>query len=288
MTFFFLAGGYGRRARPLSLIRPKPVFPLNGIPLIRLMLGQLRNEGLKRGFINLHHLPDPIRENVDPDLNVTFFTEERLSGSMVLKRAIPFMEDELLVSNGDIFLEPPVGRLKGKLSEPGTDGVLLVRSNPGNYPSIRVQDDDFLGVDRTARVSPRGSLMYAGLAVLKKHVITGIEDPNFFASLAKNHWRIKVVVHDGIWLEVGDPLAYHRANFAYKRHVADPAENAVSPGVGIAGDSVVERSVIWEKTSICEHSVISDSIVTGNMVVRNGRFSHSIISRLGIFALPER
>jgi len=287
MMFFLLAGGYGQRARPLSLIRPKPVFPLNGIPLIRLMLGQLRKEGLNRGFINLHHLPEPIRENVDPDLNVTFFAEERLSGSMVMKRAIPFMEDELLVCNGDVFLEPPVGRLKEKHSEPGTDGVLLVRGNPGNYPSIRVQDDDFLGVDRTDRVSSGESLMYAGLAVLKKHVIAGIEDPNFFASLAKNRWRIKVVVHEGIWLEVGDPLAYHRANFAYKRYVADPTENAVSPGVDIAGDSVVERSVIWEETSIRDHSMISDSIVTGNIIVRNGRFSRSIVSRLGVFALPE-
>ena len=117
MMFFLLAGGYGKRARPLSLIRPKPVFPLNGVPLIRLMLRQLKKEGVPRGFINLHYLPESIRENVDPGMVVTFFVEEKLSGSMVLKQAIPFFENELLVCNGDIFLDLPVRQLKEKSAD---------------------------------------------------------------------------------------------------------------------------------------------------------------------------
>jgi len=286
MKFFLLAGGYGKRARPLSLIRPKPVFPLNGVPLIRLMLRQLKKERLPQGFINLHYLPESIRGNVDPDMAVTFFVEEKLSGSMVLKQALPFFERELLVCNGDIFLDLPVRQLKEKSAHSGTDGVLLVRSNPGNYPAVRVRGDDFLDVSPAGRLPAGRSLMYAGVAVLKKNVVAGIGDLNFFDSLAKNRWRIKVLAYEGIWLELSDPLAYYRANFAYKQHVSDHVENAISPGVTIADDSIVEKSVLWEGTVVSDHSAVSHSIVTGDMVIRNGRFSQMIVSRLGIFALP--
>jgi NDP-sugar pyrophosphorylase family protein len=286
MMFFLLAGGYGKRAQPLSLIKPKPVFPLNGVPLIRLMLQQLEKEGVPRGFINLHYLPESIRKNVDPDMSVTFFAEEKLSGSMVLRRALSFFEDELLVCNGDVFLDLPVRQLKEKSAHSGTDGVLLVRNNPGNYPVVRVRGDDFLDIAPASREPAGRALMYAGVAVLKKNVVAGIGDLNFFTSLAKHRWRIKVVVYEGIWLELGDPLAYYRANFAYKQHVSDRGENSISPGVTIADDSIVERSVVWEGTAVSDHSVVSDSIVTGDLVIRNERFSRAIVSRLGIFALP--
>jgi NDP-sugar pyrophosphorylase family protein len=286
MMFFLLAGGYGKRARPLSLIRPKPVFPLNGVPLIRLMLRQLKQEGLPQGFINLHYLPDSIRENVDPGMAVHFFVEEKLSGSMVLKQSLPFFKDELLVCNGDVFLDLPVRHLREKIAHPGTDGVLLVRSNPGGFPAVRVCGDDFLDIVPVGGLSTGQPLMYAGVAVLKKNVVAGIGDLNFFTSLAKHRWRIKVIVYEGIWLELGDPLAYYRANFAYKLHVSDRGENAISSGVTISDDSIVERSVVWEGTAVSDHSVVSESIVTGDLVIRNERFSRAIVSRLGIFSLP--
>ena len=61
MRFFILAGGYGQRARPLSLEKPKPLFPLGGTPLIRLLLAQVRTLGCGSGFVNLHHLAGQIR-----------------------------------------------------------------------------------------------------------------------------------------------------------------------------------------------------------------------------------
>ena len=64
MIFFILAGGYGERAKPLSLIKPKPIFPVNGQPLIRIMLKQLKDIGLKKGLINLHYMPEKIKKNI--------------------------------------------------------------------------------------------------------------------------------------------------------------------------------------------------------------------------------
>ena len=56
VILFILAGGLGLRAEPLSRFKPKPAFPLNGVPLVTLLLEQLRHLGCTQGFINLHHL----------------------------------------------------------------------------------------------------------------------------------------------------------------------------------------------------------------------------------------
>ncbi|MEI6614185.1 MAG: hypothetical protein WCL37_04750, partial [Chrysiogenales bacterium] len=67
MKFFILAGGYGKRAEPLSLIKPKAVFPLNGIPLLRLLLKQLQIQLGLEGFINPHHLGEQVVQSAGHD-----------------------------------------------------------------------------------------------------------------------------------------------------------------------------------------------------------------------------
>ena len=88
IDFFILASGYGKRAYPLSLIKPKPLFPLNGIPLLEIMLKKLKESGLDNGFINLHHKPELIRENVHVDSKIKFFYEEKLSGNKMDQLAL--------------------------------------------------------------------------------------------------------------------------------------------------------------------------------------------------------
>ena len=90
--FFILAGGYGKRAQPLSLLKPKPLFPLGGRPLIQILLNQLQEKGLGEGFINLHYKPEPLRICVEETIKNTgspmihFLYEDTLSGSRIIKK----------------------------------------------------------------------------------------------------------------------------------------------------------------------------------------------------------
>ncbi|MCP5050737.1 MAG: NTP transferase domain-containing protein, partial [bacterium] len=133
VLFFLLAGGYGKRARPLSSIKPKPAFPLDGTPLITIMLDQLERSGLNRGIISLHWLPDAIRQcaRQEERPGVTFVYEKELSGSQILTAALDSMADEdlLLVVNGDIFLEIPFQPMMEELLKDHADGILLVKEN---------------------------------------------------------------------------------------------------------------------------------------------------------------
>lgn len=57
-----LAAGKGTRLRPLTDRTPKVMIPINGKPVLEHHVEQLARHGIDEIFINLHHLPDVIKE----------------------------------------------------------------------------------------------------------------------------------------------------------------------------------------------------------------------------------
>jgi NDP-sugar pyrophosphorylase family protein len=283
VKFFILAGGYGKRAEPLSLIKPKAVFPLNGTPLLRLLLEQLQTQQRLEGFINPHHLGEQVVQATGHNSKIDFIYEKELSGSMVLRQALPFFSDWLLAVNGDTFLEIPLPALLEKITDPAVDGALLVRFEPsGHYASVRSKDGVFLEL---ADSSHGPGVMYAGVALFKKRAVEKIDDLNFFTSISKYHLHFKTVLYDGIWLDMGTPGSYLRANWAYQEHVMEQRSNALSENVKISPQARVEKTVLWENTRLGGKVSLSECIVTGNVALENISQQRRIICRQGNFPL---
>lgn len=285
MHFFILAGGYGKRANPLSLIKPKPLFPLNGTPLLRLMLQQMHDAGVTRGFVNIHHKPEMIRECIakSAGFDITLLHEERLSGSKILRESLQEIEDLLLVVNGDTFLEVPVEQMVEKLVQTGADAVLLVRENSDpRYSAIARAGDDFLGIKKGIKGK---RFMYTGAALFKRKVVEAIADKSFFATLARHRFKVKTLVYAGIWLDIGDPQSYFHADSQYRAHIGAVGSNSLSPHVTISADSTVKHSILWEKSVITQQSRISNCIVTGDLTLENAAYADKIISARRIYEL---
>lgn len=300
--FFILAGGYGKRARPLSLIKPKPLFPLAGTPLIEILLVQLVQKGLHQGFINLHHLPQLLRQSVEeitekgmslPTLKklaspvIQFLYEKNLSGSRILKEAAEKMTDDelLLVVNGDIFLEIPIEKMLEKILTDQSDGILLVRKNKerdSQYKVILTRGDEFAGrkifssSDREYTDEP---LMYTGVSLFKRKVVRAIDEINFFDMLEKSHFEINTFNYNGIWLDIGDPKSYLASDSIFKKHLGMRNSNSISGNVFISADSTVKDCIIWENTRIENKSFIKSCIVTGNVSLADVHYEHKIINR---------
>jgi NDP-sugar pyrophosphorylase family protein len=290
--FFILAGGYGKRAQPLSLIKPKPLFPLNGTPLIQILLSQLQEKGLREGFINLHHMPEPLRQCVEKIIEppgspaIRFFYEKNLSGSRILREAAAHMTDHdlLLVVNGDSFLEIPVEEMLGKISREQADGILLVRENQEKDPQYKIiltKGDRFVGrkIFTGSREPGKGPLMFTGISLLNKHVVRAIDEVNFFDMLEKSDFNIKICHYTGPWLDIGDPKSYIESDAKYKKHLGIENCNSLSENAFISPDSVVKNCIIWENTRIKNKSVIKNCIVTGNVLLDNVHYEIKIINR---------
>lgn len=286
MMFFILAGGYGKRAEPLSLVKPKPAFPLGGVPLLALLLEQLGGLGCGEGFVNLHHLGAQVAAAADGAGGVRFISEEKLSGSRVLRQALPFVADQgLLAVNGDTYLEIPLAEMARRAADAQVDGVLVARPDrSGRYGRLLCSGDDLL---ESAPPAPDGQagLMYAGAALFKRKALALIDDDNFFASIRRHRLRFRVVRYDGIWLDIGTPASYFQANWEFMAHRAQAGDNALSPGAQISPAAQVRRSVLWENVRIGPGASLSDCIVTGGMTLDHASHCGRIITPLGMFPL---
>ncbi|MCP4219447.1 MAG: NTP transferase domain-containing protein [bacterium] len=154
VKFFILAGGYGKRARPLSLVVPKPALPLHGTPLINILLENLRQSGLTRGFVNLFYKPEILRQTIGSPhgLELAYLYEEELSGSKIIAQAANNMDEFLFIMNGDVYWQLNGDIVRHMLQETiaaSADGCLLLRTNTNPaYSAIKVANGFFQGVEQ--------------------------------------------------------------------------------------------------------------------------------------------
>jgi len=59
-----LAAGIGKRMRPLTATRPKPLVRVDGRPLIDHSLDKLVEAGIARAVVNVHYLPGQIEAHI--------------------------------------------------------------------------------------------------------------------------------------------------------------------------------------------------------------------------------
>jgi dTDP-glucose pyrophosphorylase len=103
-----MAGGEGRRLRPLTETMPKPLLSIGGRSLLELLIERLRQSGLVDIVIAIHHKSEMIRERLGDGsrlgVRVEYFEESRPLGTM---GALPLIRDGLtepfFVVNADIL-----------------------------------------------------------------------------------------------------------------------------------------------------------------------------------------
>lgn len=108
MQALVLAGGKGTRLRPYTAVIPKPLMPVGDMPILSIILKQLKKAGVTDIILAvnyLHHLFDIVLGPQDDyGMNIHYSLEQKELGtagpiSMVLDR----LEENFLVMNGDIL-----------------------------------------------------------------------------------------------------------------------------------------------------------------------------------------
>ena len=80
-TAMVMAAGLGKRMRPLTATRPKPLIEVAGRPLLDHVLERLRVSGVENIVVNVHYLPGSIEAHLAAKphgLNVTISDERKL------------------------------------------------------------------------------------------------------------------------------------------------------------------------------------------------------------------
>lgn len=140
-----LAAGLGTRLLPLTRELPKPLLPVGDCPLLVTILAKLHQKGASRLAVNTHYMSEEILANFNSlSFTVHVSHEEKICGTAGgVARARRYLSGApLLVANGDIYGELPVGQL---LHLGQTDPAWAVTRVPPGRPST-------VGVDRNGHI----------------------------------------------------------------------------------------------------------------------------------------
>jgi NDP-sugar pyrophosphorylase family protein len=239
-----LAAGLGKRLLPLTENCPKPLIQVQGRALIDYSLSRVSNLGFKSVWINLHYLPDQIREYVRDgskwNLKVNFSFEEKLleTGGALKKLESEFQKENaqsgnyqcdnssenILILNSDTFFQPEpdlYSLLQTHLNEPSeTQATLLCQSvvNP-LYAGIEVDQSGYvtklLDSRHLRRKQTDHIVNFIGASCLRTSALGMIDEG--VSSLSANLWTkclergldLKTLIYDGLYSDVGTPEALH-------------------------------------------------------------------------------
>ena len=222
-TAMVMAAGLGKRMRPLTASRPKPLIEVAGKALIDHVLDRLRAAGVGRIVVNVHYLPDALEAHLKGranDLDVTISDERSLlleTGGGMVKAAPMIIDDPFLVVNSDNFwVDGPADSLRLLAShwrDEDMDALLLLV--PQARASNNASQGDF-HMDPAGRLKRRGTgrvapFVYTGIQIVSKRLLRDSPDGAFSTNIlwdrAIEEGRCFGAVHQGLWFDVGSPPA---------------------------------------------------------------------------------
>jgi NDP-sugar pyrophosphorylase family protein len=115
MQAVILAGGKGARLKPFTNTIPKPLVPVGDLPILEIVLHQLKAAGADRIVIAVNYLARLIEaffgNGEQLGLNIAYSTEDRPLGTAGPLRLIRDLDDDFLVVNGDLLTTIDFGDL---------------------------------------------------------------------------------------------------------------------------------------------------------------------------------
>ncbi len=225
MKALVLAAGLGTRLQPYTERTPKPLFTLDGRPLLGRVIDQLIAAGADTIVVNTHHLAGQIE---------AFLANETFAADIILRH-----EPEILGTGGairntaDIWDSAPFMVVNSDIAT-DVDFASVYRFHAGHrHPATLVlcHDPDFntVGVDAQAQVvdfSPAAQdvpgglkrLTFTGIQVLDPVMIDFIPDGGFahsidaFRAMLADGFKIKAfIAADSRWSDIGSPQRYRQA-----------------------------------------------------------------------------
>jgi NDP-sugar pyrophosphorylase family protein len=116
MKAVILAGGKGTRLAPFTTVLPKPLLPLGEVPIVEIILRQLRRHGVTDVTLACGYLSELIRTYLDnsrisQELRISYHWEDEPLGTAGALAGIPGLDEPFLVMNGDILTTLDYSRL---------------------------------------------------------------------------------------------------------------------------------------------------------------------------------
>ncbi|MCG0238163.1 MAG: NTP transferase domain-containing protein [Firmicutes bacterium] len=261
MQVVIMAGGEGRRLRPLTCDRPKPLVPICGKPLLTYILEGVAALGVQEAWLTLGYMARAIAAEYEtgggPGLRLRMEVEPEPRGTAGGVAALPLAPEEpILVLSGDALTDFDLSALLAFHRERGSLVTLALARvpDPTPYGAVLTAPDGRVRrfLEKPTRAECFTDLVSAGIYVLEPEVLRQVPRDRPFdfardlfpallaAGVPMYGWEA-----GGYWRDIGDLEAYLQANLDLLegRLRLRPPGREVAPGLWLDGEVDLEAGV---------------------------------------------
>jgi NDP-sugar pyrophosphorylase family protein len=224
MKAIILAGGKGTRLAPYTTVLPKPLMPIGDMPILGLLLRQLRRHGVREVILAIGHLGALIRavisDGSEYGLSVSYSNEITPMGTAgPLHNIIDELTGDFLMMNGDLFTTLNFSRLIAHHRENSADATIGIHRRDIKLEFGLIERDGagrFAGYLEKPTYSHHVSM---GVYVFNADAVRGfvrepafLDMPDLILKLHGAGHRVTCFDDECFWLDAGRPEDYRLAN----------------------------------------------------------------------------
>lgn len=221
MKAVILAGGKGARLAPYTKILPKPLMPIGDMPILEILLRQMKRYGVNDVILTVGYLSGLLsaffQDGERLGLKIHYSFEERPLGTAGPLSLVGGLEDTFLVANGDVLTALNFGDLVEFHKGHGAAATIAshVRHVRIDYGVIQTNGDhEIIGY---IEKPTNEFLVSMGIYVFEPRVLGYIKFnqfldlPNLVLNMIAAGERVLSYPYDGYWMDLGRLGDYEQA-----------------------------------------------------------------------------
>lgn len=214
MQAVILAGGKGTRLHPFTISIPKPLMPIDDLPILEIVLRQLKNYGCSEIIMAVSHLANLIMaffgDGEKFGLNIRYSLEDTPLGTAGPLTLIENLDEDFLVMNGDLLTSIDYGDLVNFHIQNRNDITIATHRTQVKIDLgvLETNGEEFLDYIEKPTYDYKVSM---GIYMMNRRVIDLMEKgekfdlPNLVLKAKQENLKIQCYLKamDKIWLDIG-------------------------------------------------------------------------------------
>ncbi len=201
MKAIILAGGFGKRLKPITDYIPKPLVPIKNIPIIEWQINYLKKFDVNEIVVCTGYKTEMIENYLktkNMDIKIKFSIEQSAlgTGGAIKKAGKNIDEDSFFVINGDVISNIDLMELSKK---PNSIASVELRTNFG---VLKIDSDKIIDFKEKQKISDlwmNAGIYYFEKKIIKDLPVKGDIEKTLFPQYAKNNNLYTVKFKDAIW-----------------------------------------------------------------------------------------
>ena len=222
MKAVVLAGGKGSRLAPYTRILPKPLMPIDDLPILEVILLQMRAAGIHDVILTVGHLSELLRaffqDGSQLGINISYSYEQCPLGTAGPVALVDGLTETFLVTNGDVLTTLNLRDLIRFHREQNAIATIASHCRQSKIDLGVIQKDGDCRITGYVEKPVYDFLVSMGIYIFEPAVLPYIvpgerlDFPDLVHKLLAAGERVVAYEFDGYWEDLGRPDDYERAS----------------------------------------------------------------------------